>query len=144
MEEVTQERVQAVRSVNAYSSKSETAHVDIQLDPTGKKIVLWADILVAFKGAVILSLAATVLDIHIEDPFVQKEEEAARVHPAPSETLPPAKRLRDPQENPENVAFCNWEKFTVSPSVSKSNPGDTDSDGDTEGGTNSGGAPQGS
>ncbi|KAF8944772.1 hypothetical protein BGZ47_003730 [Haplosporangium gracile] len=54
------------------------------------------------------ALPAAVLDIHIEDLFIQKKGKAAR-----------------------NVAFCSWGKFTVSPSVPKPNSDDTDSDGDT-------------
>lgn len=34
------------------SASPETVHVDIHMDPSGKDIVLWEDVLVAFKDAV--------------------------------------------------------------------------------------------
>lgn len=52
MEEHIPERVQAVRPIHPNSSKSEIVHFDIHQDSTGKDIVLWSDILTAFKGAI--------------------------------------------------------------------------------------------
>lgn len=62
MDEGLEGHLQALRSVYKRSSatltspplelpESEIVHVDIHQDPAGKDIVLWADILVAFKGA---------------------------------------------------------------------------------------------
>ncbi|KAF9549116.1 hypothetical protein EC957_004755 [Mortierella hygrophila] len=59
----TQERTQAIRPVYTNngtpasppppsSASPEIIHVDIHMDPSGKDIVLWEDVLVAFKDAV--------------------------------------------------------------------------------------------
>ncbi|KAF9107896.1 hypothetical protein BGX29_004256 [Mortierella sp. GBA35] len=104
-----QERLQGLRpvyrngSLTSSSSQAEIAHVDIHLDPAGKEIVLWADILVAFKDPVnvrlktrilpflkdaqfnvleplrIAAMPNTVLDVYVEDQLVQTNTAASLV-----------------------------------------------------------------
>ncbi|KAG0291556.1 hypothetical protein BGZ96_005083 [Linnemannia gamsii] len=157
MEEHITERVQAVRPVQPNSSKSEIVHFDIHQDPSGNNIVLWTDILAAFKGALCVrnntknvpflkdiqfniieprrfaAIPSVVLDILIEDSLVQEQEKTARVRPAESESLPPAKRKRGPQKTDDDVAFCNWNTLAFLPSDPKPPSDDIDiADGDAD------------
>ncbi|KAG0289314.1 hypothetical protein BGZ97_006492 [Linnemannia gamsii] len=105
-EAVTQECVQAIRPVyntspvqNAPITATDqgVVHVTIQLDPEGRKIVLWEDVQFALKGAInirhgtkilsflrgsdyqallplrIVALPSVVLDVLVEDPLVQMD-----------------------------------------------------------------------
>lgn len=68
-----QERVQAIRSVyktftpNANPSiattESEVVHVAVYLDPAGREIVIWEDILFAFKNALNVRRGTHVLPL---------------------------------------------------------------------------------
>ncbi|KAG0217633.1 hypothetical protein BGX33_010030 [Mortierella sp. NVP41] len=108
-EDENQERLQGLRpvyrngSLTSSSSQAEIAHVDIHLDPAGKEIALWADILVAFKDPVnvrlktrilpflkdaqfnvleplrIAAMPNTVLDVYVEDQLVQTNTAASLV-----------------------------------------------------------------
>ncbi|KAF9908257.1 hypothetical protein EC991_010097 [Linnemannia zychae] len=147
-------RVQAVRphynhtdssnglfTVTSTASRSDTAvvHIDIQVDPSGKEIVLWDDILVAFKSAVnvrhntrvlpflkdeqlntakplrIAAIPNVTLDVYIEGNITQERRDTARSHSASPHTLPPPKR--GPQYDPLEQAYLTllpFEDLTIS------------------------------
>ncbi|KAG0297943.1 hypothetical protein BGZ96_003922 [Linnemannia gamsii] len=104
-ENQTEERVQAIRPVYKTGSSSSTnivsdsevLHVVIYLDPAGREIVIWEDILSAYKDALnvrqgsyvlpflrgsdymliephcIAAVPDAVLDVHIGEPIVQQD-----------------------------------------------------------------------
>ncbi|KAF9094384.1 hypothetical protein BGX23_002176 [Mortierella sp. AD031] len=47
-----QESVQALRAIDQTGTPSEVIHIETHLDVSGKEVVLWDDILVAFENAI--------------------------------------------------------------------------------------------
>ncbi|KAF9127994.1 hypothetical protein BGW39_005440 [Mortierella sp. 14UC] len=119
----------------ASKSDSDILHVDIHEDPTsGKKIVLWSDILVVFKSAAhvrhdirvlpflkdrslkdiqplrIEAVPNATLDVYIEDNITHEEKDAARTLSGAPQTLPPLRR--GPEYDPHEQA--RWGDFTDS------------------------------
>ncbi|KAG0360702.1 hypothetical protein BGX24_005507 [Mortierella sp. AD032] len=166
LEDDVEERFQAVRPVYNQSnynsggsltttttsttsrSESDIVHIDIHLDTNGKEIVLWADILVAFKGADnarhnirvlpflkdenlveleplrIAAVPNATLDIYIEGNITQDGRDAARMRAATSQIQTPPPRKRGPQFDPE-AAFLRklefeFEGFHVSTTADES------------------------
>lgn len=114
-----QERVQAIRSVyktitpnttaSIATTESEVVHVTVYLDPAGRDIVFWEDILFAFKDALnvrrgthvlpllrgsnykliephcIAAVPNAVLDVYIGEPSTQPaaDQNSRLVHPSP-------------------------------------------------------------
>ncbi|KAG0276137.1 hypothetical protein BGZ95_007915, partial [Linnemannia exigua] len=145
----------------ASRSESDIVHIDIHLDANGKEIVLWEDILVAFKGAVnvrhnirvlpflkdknfdtlkplrIAAVSNATLDVYIEGNVFQNERDTARMRSAASHIQPPPPRKRGPQDDTD-LAFCRlmeFERINFDDSVNIDSNDDssptTDNDADT-------------
>ncbi|KAK3842147.1 MAG: hypothetical protein J3R72DRAFT_421483 [Linnemannia gamsii] len=120
----------------ASRSESDIVHIDIHLDTDGKEIVIWEDILVAFKGALnarhnirvlpflkdknfvkleplrIAAIPNTTLDIYIEGNITQDTRDAASMRAAMSQIQTPSPRKRGPQCDPE-IAFLRKLEYEV-------------------------------
>ncbi|KAF9094388.1 hypothetical protein BGX23_002180 [Mortierella sp. AD031] len=131
-----QERLQGLCPVfksgppTSSTSQLEIVHVDIQLDPTGKEIVLWADILVAFKGAVNIQHKSRIVPFLKDTHFNTADSAAAAVvvaavattTPPPSTTqsvLPqsgvqePTRSKRNPEYDPMEMANTLLKEFDI-------------------------------
>ncbi|KAF9908258.1 hypothetical protein EC991_010098 [Linnemannia zychae] len=141
-------------TVTSTASRSDTAvvHIDIHLDPSGKEIVLWDDILVAFKSAVhvrhntrvlsflrdkqlniieprrIAAVPSATLDVYIEGNITQERRGTAMTYSASPHTLPP--RKRDPEYDPQEQAY--WKLKSLG-DLTISTPASTDESTNTNG-----------
>ncbi|KAF9094387.1 hypothetical protein BGX23_002179 [Mortierella sp. AD031] len=134
-----QERVQALRPVyktgtlaTSQQSQSEIVHVDVQLDPSGREIILWEDILVAFKEATnvrhktrilpflkdasfrtleplrIAAVPNAVLDVYIDGQMNQTDTAATGAAPTSS-----SRSTRNPEYDPMEMANTLLKEFDI-------------------------------